>query len=256
MKEMTRKMLIVLVLMIIAVIIPINAYAFTAKVNVIPEKTEVTAGETIELTIKLSDISDLGTDGGINAIGGTISYDKDFFEEITGFLSFNEETGKFAIMSTSDKGVTTDSETFAVIKAKVKSDAKGTGNISFTELSLANGGDTEVASADISLDFTIKENSSGGDKEPGENDKDDENPGENDKDNTNPGENDKDNANPGEGKIDENKTLNGLGVKVDNTLASKRIPSTGVKTGIVILACVALVMGISSYVLYRRYRNI
>lgn len=254
MKKTAKKLLMLLILMIVVAIIPINAYAFTATINIIPEKTQVTAGETIELAIKLSDIADLGADGGINAIGGTISYDKDFFEEITGFLSLNEETGKFAIMSTSDKGVTTDSETFAVIKAKVKSDAKGNGYIKFTDLSSANGGDTEVASADVSLDFTIENNSDDGNNTG--NNTDDNTDNNTDNDTGNNIGNNTDNTYDGDNLIGGNKTLNSVGGNSDKTLASKIIPATGIKAGIVILTGIVLIMGISSYALYRRYKNI
>ena len=260
-----QKLLIIMLLLAI-VIIPIKAYAFTAKVNITPDKQTVSAGDTITLTIKLSDIADLGQEGGINTLGGKISYDKDFFESVSGFFALNDSTGVFAIMSKDSAGVTSDSQEFAVLTAKVKSTAKGNGTISFTDLSMANGGNDAVASEDINLNFSIPD---GGNSEEPDNNTTPGNTTGNTTENTTGNTTDNVIENiisniAGKDNIVANNITGNTGItsnnyvgnKNDNTLSSKIIPNTGIKAGIVIFAFIVLAMGISSYILYRRYRNI
>lgn len=260
-----QKLLIIMLLLAI-VIIPIKAYAFTAKVNITPDKQTVSAGDTITLTIKLSDIADLGQEGGINTLGGKISYDKDFFESVSGFFALNDSTGVFAIMSKDSAGVTSDSQEFAVLTAKVKSTAKGNGIISFTDLSMANGGNDAVASEDINLNFSIP---NGGNSEEPDNNTTPGNTIGNTTENTTGNTTDNVIENiisniAGKDNIVANNITGNTGItsnnyvgnKNDNTLSSKIIPNTGIKAGIVIFAFIVLAMGISSYILYRRYRNI
>ena len=192
--------------------------------------------------------------------GGYISYDKDFFESLGGISPDESNNGKFVIPKL-DSFVTTPDQTFATFSIKVKSDATGTGKITFSELEFATAPDGEDYKLEepIELSFTVQE------ENPAEDTNTEPDTNTNPDSNTTPDTNTNSNSNSSSGNISGNisgnntaggSTTNSKSGKVDNTTSATILPKTGIKTGLIILISILTITGIYLYRLSKKYKDI
>lgn len=166
---------IISVLTIIVVLIIWNtisyAAALQATIKITPNSTEVKQGDIVTFSMQLVNVSN--AEGGIvGAISGIITYDTNFFEELTySGITMNESTGKFTKMDSF-----TNNSNIGTITLKVKSNATGTGNVNFTELAANDGRDDyeegEATTPNETFNITIKEENKEGETNSTNNDDD------------------------------------------------------------------------------------
>lgn len=153
----TVKLSLILLIMISIILCTLNiAYAKTSSNVAIASASEVEKGEEFEVKFNLSGLK---SDKGINALMGTLKYDKDSLtlvkmEGQNGWASpsYNEENGKFV---TEISEYVTKDETFLKITFKVKEGSKKNISISLEEVSVANQ-DEEVEVNSKSKSITVK----------------------------------------------------------------------------------------------------
>lgn len=159
MKKILKLSLTVLVVCIIMIG---NVYAVNSDINMNVPKTTINEGE--EITVEIY-ASNLESELGVIAFGGTLEYDKTKLELVkfegendwetpTEGRTYNPTTGKIAIdrktPGKSDEGI-------IKITFKAKEKIEGTANISLKDIMLADGG-TPVKEALKTVDITIKQN--------------------------------------------------------------------------------------------------
>lgn len=153
------KLSLILLMMISIIFCTVNiAYAKTSSNIAIASASEVQIGE--EFTVNFN-LSNLQADKGINALMGTIKYDKDSLALIkiegqNGWAdpSYNEENGKFV---TEISEYVTKDVSFMKVTFRVKEESKKNINISIENISVANQ-DEEVEVASKSKSITVKGN--------------------------------------------------------------------------------------------------
>lgn len=153
------KLSLISLMMISMIFCTVNiAYAKTSSNVSINSVSETQKGEEFEVKFNLSNLK---SDKGINALMGTLKYDKDSLtlvkmEGQNGWASpsYNEENGKF--VTERSEYVTTDGA-FVEVTFKVKEGSKKNINISIENISLANE-DEEVEIGSKSKSITVKEN--------------------------------------------------------------------------------------------------
>lgn len=169
MKKIVKLNLILLMMMSIIFCTLNIAYAKTSSNVAIVSASEVQKGE--EFTVKFN-LSNLKSNKGINALMGTLKYDKDSLtlvkmEGQNGWAtpSYNEENGKFV---TEISEYVTKDESFLKITFKVKEGSKNNINISMENVSVANE-DEEVKVDSKSKSITVKANIGTSDNNTGSN---------------------------------------------------------------------------------------
>lgn len=153
----TVKLSLMLLMMISIIFCTVNiAYAKTSSNVAIASVSEVEKGE--EFTVKFN-LSNLKSDKGINALMGTLKYDKDSLtlvkiEGQNGWASpsYNEENGKFV---TEISEYVTKDGTFMKVTFKVREGSKKNINISMENISVANQ-DEEIEVSSTSKSITLK----------------------------------------------------------------------------------------------------
>ena len=246
---------LVMILMMMPIVKADDGTAYSAKIQFVPDKTEVKPGETINISVKLTDIKNPGS--GANMASGTLTYDNKFFSDIlqngksykdTQWL--NAETGKILI---DGNNLTTDGE-LSKLQFKVSDSATGSTTLKFTNLTSSNGND-EPTSDDVTLTFNIKTDDGGSEdptpkpEEPKEDDGGSEEPSE--------GDGKKDNTTDPNGI----KTNNGIKVNTSNganggTTTKTTLPKAGMKKGFMVVVGTLLIIITASYVSYKRYQKI
>lgn len=141
-----------------------NIYASSFKITAKANTTTLKAGETVEITLTVSDI-DVG-DLGMNALEGYIEYDENIFEPVTqenvtgqnGWsITYNSDNGKFlGVLLASGVNETT---VVGTVKLKVKSGIQSTSTtVKFVNIA-TNDGVNLVEETDKTVNLTIgKEN--------------------------------------------------------------------------------------------------
>lgn len=172
MKSVKRISLVVVIFAIIMSVFSSTSYAaLSASATLTPSKTEVTAGE--EFTVRFN-ISNIQGDKGVIALSGTLKYDKNLLELVSGndkivgsntwgTPSLNEANGKFVIERS---GLGKVDETVFTVKFKAKNNVSGNAAISVEDI-LISDGDVEESVSKVSKTITIKakEQTSSGNKE-------------------------------------------------------------------------------------------
>lgn len=151
------KLNLILLMMISIIFCTLNiAYAKTSSNVAIASTSEVEKGEEFEVKFNLSGLK---LDKGINALMGTLKYDKDSLtlvkiEGQNGWAtpSYNEENGKFV---TEISEYVTKDGTFMKVTFKVKEGSKKNINISMENISVANE-DEEIEVSSKSKSITLK----------------------------------------------------------------------------------------------------
>lgn len=219
--------------------------------------SDVKVGETVELTLKVSDIK---AESGIAAINGLLVYDEEVFEEITYEKSddwghLQELENVLFITTTNMESTTKDSEVLT-IKLKTKSNVKpGEYVVKFTKIEAAGDNGLVFHVDDIESKIILNDLEENNQNEVVENNKDEvaeNNKNEvvenNNKNDNNIGTNTNKDSNKKENSTKTVSTTNNL----NNTISSKSLPKTGIKYGIMmILITIVIIFGILFYKKYK-----
>lgn len=201
-----KKVIILSLVLLMTLATITNVYAVSKfEIALKPSKSEASKNE--EVTVEVN-ISKIGFEEGIVALGGTLDYDKDSLElvkfeagENWAKPSYYENSKKFA---TDRSGYGKDDETVFKIVFKVKDDANEDANIKLSEVSGSDGED-EITLDDITAKITIKNGTSKPDDQKPDDQKPDTNTS---KDDTNTNTNKNDNTNTNTNNDSDNKNNN------------------------------------------------
>ena len=154
---MKRKIGVLIFIIVMIIGIANYSQASSFNLDISADKTEIEAGEEIEINVKLTNI-DMG-EKGINIVEGTLEYDKDFIESIQleGINEwkkvYNSEKGKFVFDKMSE-GIK-EEESISSIKIKIKENAKqGETQIKIKDIK-SNDGENLVGTGDKVITLKI-----------------------------------------------------------------------------------------------------
>ena len=152
-----------LTILLISVVMMGTVYAaqLETTIDITANVSEVSAGDKVVFTFALENVTN-AKDDSIGAIEGTVTYDTNFFELVTGvtntsFSAGGESGEKFNVLC----GGAKDGETVAILTLKVKDNPTGSGIVKFTDLAASDGdverGDEAIAkTADKSIEIKLK----------------------------------------------------------------------------------------------------
>lgn len=158
---------IILILGVMLLFITTNVKATNSfKLNVTANKTSLKPGDTVEITLNVSDIN-VG-EVGINTVEGTIEYDNEIFEDITASniqslnnwsLTYNSEETEYKgkILAVILQSGVTEKQDIGKITLKVKSDVKDTTTLIKIKNIASNDGNELINETDKEIKFEIKE---------------------------------------------------------------------------------------------------
>ena len=219
--------------------------------------TTVQPGDEITITMSVSDI-DLG-ENGMNTLEGTLSYDKNVFEEVKSanitpqngwVVTYNDENtdlnGKF--LATKTGAGVKENQTLATIKLKVKANVSDqTTNVAIKNIASNDGTNlVEVADKTVSIKIETKTSTPAPAPTPDTN---------NSGNKTNTTTTDK--AGTNTAGTNTNKATTGSTTNKNKNTNKTSLPKTGVDNTIVVVGIVVIVLtGIISYVKYKGYKGI
>lgn len=172
---MKSKKILLMILMIVTIIMTTvkPAYASDCSVDLSTDKQNYAVGQTVILTVTLSDIDSVS---GIYGLQGKLTYDTDVFEKIDihltddendmlngtstsinglngwGTPTYNPDSGDITVMILGNVKTTTD---IMQIELKVKEDAPlGKATIMLTDIVVTDGSDIETTPATASVNIT------------------------------------------------------------------------------------------------------
>ena len=219
MKNILRRINVISIILITILALKANVYAAndSYKTNLSVDNSQVQRGESITLTISLSDISIESNEKGIGAYSAKLDFDSSILEYSSSAGTdiweepFYQE--QLIIGNTSNGKVVNSSQSIGTITFKVKENAKlGETTIKLTNFS-ASTAVVDVPTEDTSIKITIIEKSNTGESgngnqnqnQDGNNDKQDENKDEN---SGNQNENGNGNGSSGNGSSNGNSNIN------------------------------------------------
>lgn len=246
MKNTKKLIIMALIVSILIALVNINISnaADNAKIVLSADKTQISAGDKVVVTVKVTSIS--GVEEGIIGLSGTLSYDNTKFENITLAAlnnwdkpEYNAENGKFVTL----KGdyVKSDEAVFT-ISLTAKSDVKlGDTKIELTDLQVSDiNVEYEVANSNLSIKVVEK--------------KQEQKPNTNTNTNNNNNSTSKNNNTPANSTTVKNTVVSN---KNDNTTSKGKLPKTGLSGNILIVGGIALLLiGVFCLVKYNRYKGI
>lgn len=238
MKKITK--ILIIIFMISLMLFPTIVQANSFKLNVTADKTKLNAGDTVTVSLNLSDIN-VG-ELGINTIESIIDYDRNIFEEITSSsiqslnnwsFTYNsedtEQRGKLVAVIIAS-GVTEDQE-IGKITFKVKNNVEYTNTKITLKDITSNNGQELIKDENKEVSFQIGEEPI---KDNGQ----------------------VDNQDPNNTEQDTNLKEENLIVKndnKDNTTSLKKLPKTGFSNAICFWGIVVLIGGgIYSYIRFKK----
>ena len=246
MKNTKKLIIMALIVSILIALVNINISnaADNAKIVLSADKTQISEGDKVVVTVKVTSIS--GVEEGIIGLSGTLSYDNTKFENITLAAlnnwdkpEYNAENGKFVTL----KGdyVKSDEAVFT-ISLTAKSDVKlGDTKIELTDLQVSDiNVEYEVANSNLSIKVVEK--------------KQEQKPNTNTNTNNNNNSTSKNNNTPANSTTVKNTVVSN---KNDNTTSKGKLPKTGLSGNILIVGGIALLLiGVFCLVKYNRYKGI
>lgn len=237
----TKKILIlgIIFMIICSFLMTVKAEEATFKSELSASKKTIKPGDTVDITLSVKDIN-VG-ENGINTLEGTISYDKDIFEQVKSSdiksannwsTTFNDEgealDGKF-FCATLSHGVKEETQMFTVtFKTKKDIDETVETPIEFKDVT-SNDGTNLINSGTKSIDIKI------------EVEKVNPNPPDNGN-NINGNTNNDGNKNNVNTVIDSGKNTNTSKPNVDNTKSNSGLPKTGKTSFIVIAISIVIIL--------------
>lgn len=252
MKKGIKKVLISMLIVLLVVLIQCQSFAATNSLTLAltPDKTELKAGETVTVLVKVSNIQGEGIIG----FNANVNYDANIFECTAegdesgawtrqGFIENNLTTARADLLANSEN------QTVAKLTFKAKADvAVGEQTISLSQIEFA----TENASynvADVQVKVQIiTETTSGG------NDGDNGNENIVTPDNTTV-DNTTENTTTGNTTVNNNVTA-GTANKTENTQSTTTLPKAGLDNAVVMAIAIAVIATVVCFYQYKKYKNI
>lgn len=153
--------LLTIILMSVAMMSSVYAAQLETTIDITPNVTEVSAGDNVVFTFKLTNVAN-AKDDSIGAIEGVVTYDTNFFELVTGvtntsFSAGGESGEKFNVVCGNAK----EGDTVAIFTLKVKDNPTGSGVVSFTNLlasdgDVSRGDEANAATDDKQIEIKLK----------------------------------------------------------------------------------------------------
>ena len=154
-----------IILLILVVLLSLSGIVNAAagdsySVKLSPSKKEISAGETVKVTITLDNVNIQSGEKGLGSYQGKISYDKDVFElvSVEGASGWDTPAENSGIITAarSDGKTVAGTQQVAVINLKAKSNAKaGASSVKVTNFEASNAVEN-IATSDASVSITIK----------------------------------------------------------------------------------------------------
>lgn len=164
----SKKVLLILLIAVMIIASSMNfVYADSYSVTMQADKGNYAEGQTVEITVALSNID---SNTGLYGLNGKLTYDTDVFEPITsnaatgatdditalsgwGSVTYNGADGVFSIVTTSP--VSTGTQNIMTIKLTVKEGAPlGKATVMLSDLEASNG-DDDITSTPVSISVNI-----------------------------------------------------------------------------------------------------
>lgn len=202
--------------------------SYVIKLN--SDKTLLKTGETITMTLNVSDININSGDKGIGAYEGTISYDTSVFTDmkITGNDKWDtpvENGGKFTSVK-SDGICTSEAQTLLKIELKVKDDATiGNTTIQIKNFKASNALES-ISTSDTSLTLKIEKNTTS----------------------SNTNSTDGQNSSNEKNSTSTQKNI----VDINKTVSANKLPYAGASKILVYIAVILIIIGVFCYIRYKR----
>lgn len=225
--------ILLIIISIISISLKVNAAAGDSyDIGMSADKTTLKAGDTVTISLRVSNINIQSGEKGIGAYQGTIVYDTNIFENLK--MSSNEDwdrpaenQGKITSVR-SDGKCTSEAQELAKITLKVKADAKvGETKIQISNFSASNGVEN-ISTKDTSVTVKIEGATTG---------------------------NQGGSTNGNELKLENsgnNTNKNQTTKKTDTSASNKNLPRAGVSNILVITVIVSVVLAIGCYVGYKK----
>ena len=232
-----KEFLIIAMVLILIMIMTVPAFAVTNyNVTLKADKTQVNKGDTIKVTVSLSNIN---VEEGIGAFVGKLTYDDTVFEKVEqanvlgatgwGTVLYNPAAGYLAVERAAGD-CTKENNPVMEITLKVKSNAAIKGaQIMLSEITCSTGEEDLVAN-DVSMQIEVKEKSVN---------------------NNNTNNNNTNNNNTNKNNTNSNTVKNNTANKVPNS----NLPHAGEENYIISTIIVLAVLGLISYIRYQKMKN-
>lgn len=237
-----KKNFIYAILIMLIIVLPnvkVNAAtgdSYVIKLN--SDKTALSSGETITMTLNVSDINIQSGDKGIGAYEGTISYDTNVFTDmkITGNDKWDtpvENGGKFTSVK-SDGICTSEAQTLLKIELTVKDNATiGNTTIQIKNFKASNALES-ISTSDTSLTVKIEKNATSSNT--------------NSTDGQNSTSTSGTNSASGQNSTSTQKNT----VEINKSVAANKIPYAGASKILVYFVVILIIVGVFCYIKYKR----
>lgn len=236
-KKIISLILIVMVILGMSITAKAANTTDTYKINLTATNKTIKQGETITISLNVSDINIQTGDKGIGAYDGKIEYDTNVFEELKMSGNDNwdkpaENEGIFTSVN-SDGLCVQEAQEIAQITLKAKSTAKlGTTTVKITGFKASNAV-TKVPTDDTSINITINSASTTGSDNLGGN-----------------------GSGAGTSSGTTSKTQSQTKKSTSTTTKNTKLPKTGVSNVIIGITGIVAIIGIYGYIRYMRYKSI
>lgn len=225
--------LILIVMIILGMSITVKAAnpTDTYKINLVTANSTVKQGETVTISLNVSDINIQTGEKGIGAYEGKVEYDKNVFEELKMSGNDNwdkpgENEGVFTSVN-SDGICVQEAQEIAKITLKVKSNAKvGTTAIKIKEFKASNLSANMIPTDDTSVEVTVNSVSNSGNGNLGGN-------------------------GSGSGSSSQGQGQTQQKPQTGTTIKNTALPRAGISNTLVIVIGIIVIIGIYGYIRYK-----
>lgn len=254
-----KKVIITLLSVIFIISMISNVYAATGSINFGASSDTVIKGKTFTVTIAgTADSNITGMQAGISYEENKLSIEsKSAGQGLFDASSSNE----IAVGSTSAENLSQAGTLYTITFKVLDTASEGETKISLTNAVLATvGGESEATNKDVTVTIKADDTTAGGNQGGNQQQEDEQDPNK-DPNPSNGGDgsdSDGNNSNYDTDKKTENKSVNSNKVSNTNknTNTTKKLPQTGVENTTLFAIIALAVVGITSFISYRKYKNI
>ena len=155
------------VMLLTLLVLTITSNAFTYSLRLEPQTTTVKPGDTVNVAIKLSELSLGESEDGIIGFEATLDYDSNIFSRVTAvgndnwsgtttYAANSKRISGFILSQADEIKETGDIATFTLTVAEGASE--GTTNITLKNIKLSNGSSSSVTTNDVTTTVTVSSN--------------------------------------------------------------------------------------------------